>query len=145
MGRVKWESAHSELAGLPRNKGLEIAWEAIGKHIVAGHGDPIAFRFLKPNGKQKDLNFQQPEEQTNRFASALSRLDLQKGDVVFSLSSRIEELELAALGALKQRSVFCPLFSAFGPEPIQARTQKGDGRVLVTTSALYRRKHIAER
>jgi acetyl-CoA synthetase len=36
--------------------------------------------------------------------------------------------------------VFCPLFSAFGPEPIRARMERGDARVLVTTEALYERK-----
>jgi acetyl-CoA synthetase len=36
--------------------------------------------------------------------------------------------------------VFCPLFSAFGPEPIRQRLARGGGRVLVTTEALYRRK-----
>jgi acetyl-CoA synthetase len=44
---------------------------------------------------------------------------------------------------LKNGSVFCPLFSAFGPEPIRQRLSIGDGRVLVTTAALYKRK-VAE-
>jgi acetyl-CoA synthetase len=34
----------------------------------------------------------------------------------------------------------CPLFSAFGPEPIRQRLEIGDGRVLVTTRRLYERK-----
>ncbi|MGT2467470.1 AMP-binding protein [Mesorhizobium atlanticum] len=33
-----------------------------------------------------------------------------------------------------------PLFSAFGPEPIATRINIGEGRVLVTTPELYRRK-----
>ncbi|HUU33701.1 MAG TPA: acetate--CoA ligase, partial [Vicinamibacterales bacterium] len=37
-------------------------------------------------------------------------------------------------------SVFCPLFSQFGPEPISQRLARGDVRVLVTTTALYSRK-----
>jgi acetyl-CoA synthetase len=36
--------------------------------------------------------------------------------------------------------VFTPLFAAFGPEPIRARMQIGQPRVLVTTQSLYRRK-----
>jgi acetyl-CoA synthetase len=39
--------------------------------------------------------------------------------------------------------VFCPLFSAFGPGPIERCLRLGDARVLVTTTALYRRK-VAE-
>ena len=37
-------------------------------------------------------------------------------------------------------NVFCPLFFAFGPEPIAARIGLGDGKVLVTTEALYKKK-----
>ena len=44
------------------------------------------------------------------------------------------------LGALKAKCVVSPLFSAFGPEPIATRLDIGDGQVLVTTEALYRRK-----
>jgi acetyl-CoA synthetase len=36
--------------------------------------------------------------------------------------------------------VFCPLFSAFGPEPILQRMSIGDARVLVTTPQFYTRK-----
>src|SRR5581483_11849678 len=38
------------------------------------------------------------------------------------------------------RSVFSPLFSAFGPEPIKTRLALGKAKVLVTTEALYARK-----
>lgn len=38
------------------------------------------------------------------------------------------------------RGVFCPMFSAFGPEPIRVRMTTGRARVLVTTESLYRRK-----
>jgi acetyl-CoA synthetase len=63
-----------------------------------------------------------------------------KGDRVFALLGRVPELYVAALGTLKNGSVFCPLFSAFGPEPIRARLEIGAGKVLVTTEPFYRRK-----
>jgi acetyl-CoA synthetase len=59
------------------------------------------------------------------------------------LAGRSPELYNSARGALKNGSVFCPLFSAFGPEPIRQRLSLGDGRVLVTTPMLYKRK-VAE-
>ena len=36
--------------------------------------------------------------------------------------------------------MFCPLYAAFGPEPIRVRLNLSGARVLVTTEALYRRK-----
>jgi acetyl-CoA synthetase len=46
---------------------------------------------------------------------------------------------------LKKRGIFCPLFSAFGPEPIRARLAIGQAQVLVTTEPLYQRKVAALR
>ena len=63
-----------------------------------------------------------------------SSLGVGKGDRVFALAGRIPELYIAALGTFKNRSLFCPLFSAFGPEPIRARLSIGQAKVLVTTS-----------
>ena len=70
----------------------------------------------------------------------MRQLRVGKGDRVFTLLGRAPELYLTALGTLKNASVFCPLFSAFGPEPIHQRLERGDGQVLVTTPGLYRRK-----
>ena len=53
---------------------------------------------------------------------------------------RVPELYVTALGTLRAGAVFCPLFSAFGPEPIASRVGPGDGRVLVTTTRFYERK-----
>src|SRR3990172_418820 len=41
--------------------------------------------------------------------------------------------------------VFCPLFSAFGPEPVRQRLALGRGRVLVTSERHYLRKVAALR
>jgi acetyl-CoA synthetase len=77
---------------------------------------------------------------TNKLAQVLRSLGVGKGDRVFSLLGRAPELYVAALGALKNGSVFSPLFSAFGNEPIQARMSVGEAKLLITTEALYRRK-----
>ncbi len=70
----------------------------------------------------------------------LQKLGIGKGDRVFVLAGRIPALYIAVLGTLKNTSVLCPLFSAFGPEPIAQRLTIGDGKVLVTTEPLYKRK-----
>ena len=50
------------------------------------------------------------------------------------------ELYIAALGTLKAGCTFCPLFSAFGPEPIRSRMEIGGANALITTARLYKRK-----
>jgi acetyl-CoA synthetase len=135
-----WEGARRELDGLPGGRGLNIAHEAVDRHANGARRDRLAIRWLGKNGEVKDYTYRQLREQTNCFANALQALGVGKGDRVYLLAGRIPELYIAALGTLKLRSVFCPLFSAFGPEPIRARLTIGRAKVLITTQSLYERK-----
>jgi acetyl-CoA synthetase len=140
-----WEAARRSLDGLAGNKGLNIAHEAIDRHAAGALRDRVAIRCLGKSGSVADFTFGKLRDQTNRFANVLRKLGVSKGDRVFLLAGRIPQLYIAALGTLKHRAVFSPLFSAFGPEPIRTRLTIGGARVLVTTTSLYRRKVAAIR
>lgn len=135
-----WEQARQELDGLPDGRGLNIAFEAVERHARGPRRDYLAIRWLSKNGEVLDYTYGQLQALTNRFANVLRGLGVSKEDRVYALAGRIPELYIAALGTFKHRSVFCPLFSAFGPEPIRARLTIGRAKVLVTTESLYERK-----
>ena len=132
-----WDTARRMLDGLPDGKGLNIAHEAVDRHVGGWRADKVALRFLDDSLTATDISFRQLRALTNRFANLLRSLGVGKKDRVFALTGRIPALYITALGALKNGSVFCPLFSAFGPEPIRQRLELGDARVLVTTGALF--------
>ncbi len=135
-----WAAARAEMSGLPGARGLNICYEALDRHVAAGHGNRVALRWLDKRGASHDYSYAVMVELTNRFANVLETLGVGPGERVFGLTDRIPELYIAALGTLKHRNVFCPLFSVFGPEPIASRMSIGDARVLVTTQRLYQRK-----
>jgi acetyl-CoA synthetase len=136
----RWDRAARALDGLPGGRGLNIAHEAVDRHAGGARAGATALRFLPRRGTAIDLSYAELAVRTNRFANVLAGLGVVPGDRVFALLPRIPALYVTALGALKQRAVFCPLFSAFGPEPVQQRLALGAGRVLVTTERSYRRK-----
>jgi len=138
--KFTWEAARQELDGLPGGRGLNIAYEAIDRHAQGARREQLAIRWLGRNGEERNFTYQQLQGLTNRFANVLDSLGVGKGDRVYVLAGRIPELYITALGTLKHRAVFCPLFSAFGPEPIRARLAIGRAKVLVTTRSLYERK-----
>jgi acetyl-CoA synthetase len=139
-GAFTWDAARAGLDGLPGGRGLNIAHEAVDRHADGPRADRVAMRFLARDGTVTDITYAELARRTNRFANVLRELGVQRGERVFALSGRIPDLYVAALGTLKAGCVLCPLFSAFGPEPIRQRLTIGDGRVLVTTGSLYRRK-----
>ncbi|HSK30799.1 MAG TPA: acetate--CoA ligase, partial [Candidatus Limnocylindria bacterium] len=132
------------MAKLPGGSGLNIAYECVERHAQGARRDHLALRWISKSGDARNVTYGELSRLTNRFANVLKGLGIGKGDRVFALAGRIPELYIAALGTLKNGSVFCPLFSAFGPEPIQQRLAIGQGNVLVTTGALYARRKIAE-
>ena len=134
-----WDEAWRDLEGFPEGK-INIAHEAIDRHATGPRGDHVAIRWLGKKGEVRDFTYAELAESTSRFASALRSLGVGKLDRVFVLANRIPELYIAALGILKNGSVFAPLFSAFGPDPIRKRMSIGQGKVLITTDVLYKRK-----
>jgi len=135
-----WEQVRAGFAGLPNGAGLNLAHEAVDRHAASALREHVALHCLGRDGASTVLTYGELRAQTNRFANVLRGLGVGRGDRVFALTGRVPALYIAALGTLKNTSVFCPLFSAFGPEPIYQRLQRGDARVLVTTSELYHGK-----
>jgi acetyl-CoA synthetase len=140
-----WEVARRELDGLPGGRGLNIAYEAVDRHAAGPRRDHLALRWLGKSGQVEDVTYGRLQSLTNRFANVLASLGVKPGERVYVLAGRIPELYVAALGTLKARSVFCPLFSAFGPEPLRSRLTIGQARVLVTTPLLYQKKVAPQR
>jgi len=134
-----WEEARRWLDYLPGG-GLNIAHEAIDRHVAQGRGDRTALRWLGKSGETRNYSYADLKSASGRFAHLLTDLGHGKGARIFTLLGRRPELYITALGALKAGAVFCPLYSAFGPEPVQARMTIGEANLLVTTAADYERK-----
>ena len=138
--RFSWTLARAELEGLPQRGGLNIAHEAVDRHAAGPRSTVVALRWLGRDGTRRDYTYADLSQLSNRFANVLRGLGIARGDRVVTLLGRVPELHLTALGSWKLGAVFCPLFSAFGPEPIRTRLEKSGARVLVTTRTLYQRK-----
>ncbi|CAG7613736.1 acetate--CoA ligase [Actinacidiphila bryophytorum] len=139
-----WQWARHHLDGLPGDRGLNIAHEAVDRHVAAGRGDKAALRCVAADLSVTTVTYEGLARRSNRFANALRSLGVGRGECVATLLGRCPELYVTVMGTLKNTSVFCPLFAAFGPEPVEERLRLGDVRVLVTTRELYTRK-VAER
>ncbi|EKB48426.1 acetate--CoA ligase [Cecembia lonarensis] len=135
-----WSKETATLSGLPDGKGLNIAYEAVDRHALGPLKDVLAIRLVRKDHSYEDLTYGDLKKRTAQFANVLRRLGIAEGEKVFSLLGRVPELYVTALGSLKFKAVYCPLFSVFGPEPIFQRLSKGEGAVLVTNTQFYIKK-----
>lgn len=135
-----WQEAQADLAGLPGVAGMNIAQEACDAHVLRGEGGRAAIRWIGTGGDERTISYGELSRLSSRFANSLRSLGVGRGDRVFTLLGRVPELHVTALGTWKCGAVFCPLFSAFGPEPVKARMLIARPAVLVTSSRHYERK-----
>lgn len=139
----RWENMREELSGLPGGRGLNIAHEAVDRHAQSERGGQVALRWLGTDRDEVlEFTYRELKKLTNRFANVLRDLDVGEGETVFSLLGRVPYLYVAALGTLKNTNIFCPLFSAFGPEPVYQRLSRGDAAVVITTQRLYEKRIV---
>jgi acetyl-CoA synthetase len=134
-----WEQARDLLAGLP-DGGLNMAYEAVDRHAAGPLRDVVALRFLDRGVPTAELTYAELRRASDVVAVGLQALGVVPGDRVCTLLQRSPELYLTVLGTLKAGAVYCPLFPAFGPEPVCDRLSLGKVRVLVTDRLSYERK-----
>ncbi len=142
--KFDWADVPDPCAGL--GTGLcNIGYAAVDRQAEGRQASRTALRFVAataPDGSMatRELSFGELARKSRQFTTVLQSLGIGKGDRVFTLMGRSPELYITILGALRNGSVVCPLFSAFGPEPILTRMTIGEADVLVTTAAMYHRK-----
>ncbi|MGD8709728.1 MAG: AMP-binding protein, partial [Ectothiorhodospiraceae bacterium] len=133
-----WAAAREALSGLPGD-GLNIAQEAAVRHVEEGNGERVAVRHIAADGVVTEVTYAELEAQSARFAVVLARLGVAPGEPVAWIGGRRPELFPVLLGTVRTRAVLCPLFAAFGPEPLATRLRLARVRVAVTTEAVFRR------
>ncbi|MYB84500.1 MAG: acetate--CoA ligase [Chloroflexi bacterium] len=136
-----WADVEKEIDFLPGG-GLNLAYEAIDRHVVRGNGDKPAMIWEGKNGEKETYTYDDMRRETNRFANVLGALGVEKGTRVFTFMERVPEIYFTVFGTLKAGCVIGPLFSAFGPDPVRDRMEDSGAKVLVTQPDL--RKKIAE-
>ncbi|MFH1950961.1 MAG: acetate--CoA ligase [Pseudomonadota bacterium] len=131
----RWEDIVGELDGFD-DGGLNIAYEAIDRHIKTPIKNKVALYWEGKDGETEEYTFLDLQRLSNRFANVLKGLGVRKGDRIFTFGDRIPEIYISLLGGLKIGGVIGPLFSAFGPDAVKDRLGDCEARVLVTTAKL---------
>ena len=135
-------AAREQLAGFPGG-GLNIAYEAVDRHADGALADTVALRFLSKRTAAIGAHLRGAEARDRPVCQRARRARRAARRARVRARGRIPELYVAALGTLKHGacSVRC------SPRSGRSRSSSGCGwatrRVLVTTTALYRRK-VAE-
>ncbi len=133
-----WKKAEKEVQWFDKDH-INAAYNAVTKHSLGKNRYKIALFWEGANGEKERYTFLQLEEESNKFANALKKLGIKKGDRVFIFLPRIPPVYIAFLGILKMGAVAGTLFSAFGPQALEDRLKDSGAKAIITTPELKER------
>jgi len=122
---------------------INITENAIDRHLKK-NSNKIAFIWEpEPTGeKQKTFTYEELFKEVNKFANALKKIGVKKGDRVGIYLPMIPEAIISMLACARIGAVHCVIFSAFSPQALKVRLQDTGAKVLITADGYYRRGKI---
>ncbi|MBN2210823.1 MAG: acetate--CoA ligase, partial [Sedimentisphaerales bacterium] len=120
---------------------LNVSYNCLDRHVEAGHGNQTAI-IWEGNDPSEDANFtyKQLLDDVCRFANALKKMGVKKGDRVCLYMQMIPQLPVAMLACTRIGAVHSVVFGAFSPDSLAERINDSSCKVLITQDTALRGK-----
>jgi len=113
-----------------------LGWEKIkDKVAIIWEPEPI-------EEKSRKITYEELFQEVNKFANALKKLGLKKGDRVGIYLPMIPEVIISMLACARIGAVHTVVFSAFSPAALKIRLQITEAKVLITADGYLRRGQV---
>jgi len=148
LWRKKWNKAYLDTP--PHIKWfsgakLNITENCLDRHLAA-RKNKVAIIWEADDSARpaRVLTYYDLYRQVNKFANALKRLGVKKGDRVGIYLPMIPEVVVAMLACARIGAVHSVVFSAFSAQALQVRLQDAGAKVLITADGYFRRGKVVD-
>lgn len=128
-----WNNA-DPWAGIPPRYNLGAALTR--GNVEAGRGQRVCLSWENSAGQRRQFTYAELDDLSSRFAAALAKLGVERGDRVLLRLPNLPEFYIAALGVAKLGGVFIPSSTQFRAAEIEYRLRDSGAAAVVTTPGL---------
>ena len=118
---------------------LNVSYNCLDRHVIAGHGDRIALYFEGEPGDRREISYSELTREVKRCANVLARLGVGKGDRVAIYLPMIPEAVITMLAVARLGAIHSVVFGGFSADALATRINDADVRVVVTADGGYRK------
>lgn len=119
-----------------------VSYNCLDAHVLAGRGDRVAFHWEGEPGDKRTLTYSDLLAEVSRFASALTKLGIQKGDRVSIYMPMVPELPIAMLACARIGAIHSVIFGGFSAEAIADRNNDAQAKLIITADGGWRRGKV---
>ena len=121
---------------------LNVSYNCLDRHVLAGKGDRVAFHFEGEPGDTRTVTYAQLLDETQRFANVLKGLGVVKGDRVNIYMPMIPEAAIAMLACARIGAAHSVVFGGFSAISLTDRINDAEAKVLITADGGWRRGEV---
>ncbi len=118
---------------------LNVSVNCLDRHVLAGHGDQIAYRWEGEPGDERLITYAELLDEVSRTANALKSLGVERGDRVAIYLGMVPELPVAMLACARIGAPHSVVFGGFTADSLRDRINDAEAKVLVTGDGAWRR------
>ncbi|MDR7528720.1 MAG: AMP-binding protein, partial [Armatimonadota bacterium] len=116
-----------------------LAYNCLDRHITGGRRTKAAIVWEGEPGDERVLTYGDLLREVSRFAHALQRLGVRRGDRVAIYLPMVPELPIAMLACARIGAAHTVVFGGFSAEALRDRINDAQAKVLVTADGGWRR------
>ena len=122
---------------------LNVAYNCLDRHVLAGHGDRIALHWEGEPGDSRDISYAELTAEVKRAANLLTSLGIQKGDRVAVYLPMIPEAVIAMLAVARIGAVHSVIFGGFSADSIRSRVDDASAKLVITADGGWRKGKVS--
>ena len=118
---------------------INVSHNCLDRHVLAGHGDRVAFYWRGEEGEERELTYAQLLDDVQRLANALKAQGVQKGNVVGIYLPMIPEVVVAMLACARIGAPHTVVFGGFAPTAVRERLEVSRAKALIVADGARRK------
>ena len=136
---LQWKAPHAKwfVGGK-----LNVAYNCLDRHINTARRTKAALIWEGEPGDSRTLTYWDLYREVNRFASALKRRGVKRGDRITIYMPMVPELPIAMLACARIGAPHSVIFGGFAPDAVRDRIHDADSTVLITADGGFRRGSV---
>lgn len=118
---------------------LNISANCLDRHVNNSRRNKVALIWKGEEGRERIFTYQKLLSQVARFANALKKIGVKKGDTVCIYMPLVPEQVIAMLACARIGAVHSVVFGGFGAAALNMRIKDADAKVVITADITIRR------
>jgi acetyl-CoA synthetase len=121
---------------------LNVAYNCLDRHVLAGNGDRVAIYGEGEPGDQRVYTYAELTAEVKRLANVFTNLGIEAGDRIAVYMPMIPEAIITMLASARIGAVHTVVFGGFSSDSLRSRIDDSEAKLVVTTDGGWRKGKV---